>query len=136
MATTTNIGACACCGSVCSCSLVNCLWRWVDGGWTIIDYCGGGDGSSAPCCNCPSPPRDGEEDEEYPIACNGSTNSCSCTQCTGWWDSFLVEWVPATGCIDQYGATKYACVCNLSGLEPGTTHGEISPPTPCTCGSA
>lgn len=134
MATTTNIGPCACCGGTsCSCTLTNCLWKWVDGAWTIIDYCGGGDGSSKPCCDCPNPPRDGiEEDEEYPIACTGA-NSCSCTQCSGWWDEFLVEWVPQTGCLDQYGALKSACVCDLSGLAPGTVHHEDSGPQPCTC---
>ncbi len=134
LTTETNIGPCGCCSGSCNCTLVNCLWRWVDGAWTIIDYCGGGDGSTAPCCGCPDPPRDGEEDEEYPIVCVGAADKCICTTCTGWWDSFLVEWVPATGCKNTLTNIFYpACVCDLSGIEAGTEHGEISRPQACTC---
>lgn len=135
--TTTNIGPCNCCANACGCS--NCLWRWVYDGttmtyiWSIVDGCGGGDGSGEPCCGCPSPPRMGEyEEEEYQIGCVG-TNRCSCTQCNFWWDSFLVEWVPNTGCADQFGTTFGACACTSVGLPAGTTHGEISQPVSCNC---
>lgn len=138
--TTTNIGSCNCCGN-CGCS--NCLWRWVFDEptmaykWTIIDGCGGGSGSTEPCCGCPSPPRMGEyEEEEYPIACVGiSNNKCACTTCTGWWDAFLLEWVPNTGCKNTLTNIFYpVCVCDLSVLtDVGTVHGEISRNVACTC---
>ena len=138
---TTNIGPCACCGGgggpACGCS--NCLWQWIYNeatmafAWTIIDYCGGGDGSNEPCCGCPSPPRMGDyPEEEYPIACVG-TNRCTCTQCNFWWDSFLVEWVPNTGCKDINNIVTTACVCTSAGLGAGSTHGEISGPVTCGC---
>lgn len=138
--TTTNIGPCNCCGNACGCS--NCLWRWIYDEstmaykWSIIDGCGGGDGSSEPCCGCPTPPRMGEyEDEEYQIACVGAVDKCECTTCTGWWDAFLVEWVPNTGCKNTLTNIFYpACVCDLSVLtEVGTVHGEISRNVACTC---
>ena len=138
---TYSIGPCNCC-TACGCS--SCLWRWIyfeatmSYQWSIIDGCGGGSGSSEPCCGCPSPPRMGEyEDEEYQINCvlGGNINRCSCTQCSFWWDAFLVEWVPLTGCTDQYGTVvgSGTCTCSSDGLAPGTTHNENSGPQPCGC---
>lgn len=137
---TTNIGPCNCC-TACGCS--NCLWRWIWNEptmsyiWSIIDGCGGGDGSTEPCCGCPSPPRMGAyEDEEYQIACVGiSNNKCACTSCTGVWDAFLSQWVSPTACKNTLTNITYGvCVCDLSqNTDIGTTHGEISRNIACTC---
>jgi hypothetical protein len=135
---TTNIGPCACCGNACGCS--NCLWRWIYDEstmayiWSVIDGCGGGDGSNEPCCGCPTPLRMGAyAEEEYLIACVG-TNRCTCTSCDFWWDSFLLEWVPNTGCKNIHNILTPACVCpTTAGSRVGSVHGELSGPVVCGC---
>jgi hypothetical protein len=77
------------------------------------------------------------EEEEYQINCTlgGNTNRCSCTHCSFWWDAFLLEWVPFTGCTNQYGVVvgSGTCTCSNAGLAPGTTHNQNSGPITCGC---
>lgn len=149
--TTTNIGPCGCCGGGegCPCTQNNCLFRWEyvaensNWQWIPIDLCGGGDGSSEPCCACGEVGRNGDYDgEEVQVPCISESNGdrCSCCVCDWWWDSFLVEWVPNEGCrkvtvIDdvtyEYPCAA-TCLCSPP-TEPGTTHGEISSPIFCGC---
>lgn len=135
--TTTNIGPCACCGGgECPCS--NCLLEWQYSEtllvyqWVVIDYCGGGDGSTERCCGCPPPSQPGEyEGQQIQMECTG-TNRCSCCQCSATWDEFLGEWVIDTSCIDINSNICGNCNC-VTPVNPGTYHGELSGPIPCGC---
>jgi len=144
----TNIGPCGCCGQVgpCPCSDSNCLYIWefvadpINANmWVIIDMCGGGDGSTEPCCGCDEPSSPGEYLGEMrqtpcvPIAV-GNTR-CNCFHCTITWDAFLDQWNPGYCLGPNYESNAIGCNCPTSGFEPGTFHGQTLENVICGCPS-
>ena len=130
---TNDIGPCECCGGTEDCPCSVCTRRWVYHAeilvyqWDVIDGCGGGDGSSEPCCGCPPPGAPGEyEGQEIELECTqgAGTNKCNCTHCFATWDAFTEEWVPGT-CIAPNDAVAATCSCPVAQLGPGNEHGQM-----------
>lgn len=150
--TTTNIGPCGCCGQAapCPCSDTNCLFVWefvadpINANmWVAIDLCGGGDGSTQPCCFCEEPNRDGDYlGEQVTVACSplNSGDKCTCCFCNFIWDGFLEEWQLNQTCkkITVIDDVTYEydcpgqCLCSPP-VGSGSFHGEISGPIFCGC---
>lgn len=144
----TNIGPCQCCGQAagCPCSQINCLFVWefvadpINANmWVAIDLCGGGDGSTMPCCNCTEPDTPGDYLGEmrltwcFPIA-NGN-DQCNCFSCTITWDGFLEQWIPGTCIGPDNSPSVYDCSCPTAGIDPGTSHGQTIENIICGCPS-
>jgi len=149
--TTTNIGPCECCGGAgCPCSETNCLFVWefvadpINANmWVTIDLCGGGDGSTQPCCTCEEPQTPGDylgEMRQVPCGPLNSGDKCTCCFCNFVWDEFLGEWLPNQTCkrITTIDDVTYEyncpgeCFCSPP-VGSGSFHGEISGPIFCGC---
>lgn len=125
-----DIGPCECCGSVCTCTLVTCTWRWstatMPGLWNVIRSCGSAtnvnDGLDKPCCGCPTPgfpgTTNGQETDVFCVQGTGS-NGCNCSGCTAQYNIFTGEWVTTIPCTS--GGILSRCRCVGSGTG---SHGE------------
>jgi len=130
---TTDIGPCECCGGAGGCPCTTCLYQWLDIGsgfdWQIIDFCGGGDGSSEPCCSCPPAvgvgTYDGEEQVQNCSQISPFTNKCDCTHCYATWNAFTQMW-EAGVCLSADETSSYVnCNCSTALLSPGDEHGQM-----------
>lgn len=127
---TTNIGPCECCGGTENCPCSTCLYQWLDYGsgfaWQIIDLCGGGDGSSEPCCDCPAPVGQGSYDgepQQQNCTQGSGTNKCNCTACIAQWNAFTEQWEVYEACKAGNGTLYPSCRCIVPTI-PGTQHGK------------